>query len=44
MSWFLKEQLVLLHCSKAETTALVQDPAYYVAYAKHASKICLSVC
>lgn len=26
MSQFLKEQLVLCHCSKAETEVLVQDP------------------
>lgn len=39
MSRFFEEQLVLLHCSKAETTVLVQDPACYAAYTKHASKI-----
>lgn len=39
MSRFLEEQLVLLHWFKAETTVLVQDPACYTAYAKHASEI-----
>lgn len=37
-SRFLEEHPVLLHCSKAEPMVLVQDPACYVAQAKHTSK------
>lgn len=55
MSQFLEEQLVLCHCSKAETRVLVQDPAPWLKWNKparyyplsvltHCNEICNPVC